>query len=57
VQSSYQRHTQKALVKTEDLYSIILYIFYVPAFKKTTDVNFKSLLTYLLHGTESFLRS
>jgi hypothetical protein len=37
-----KKHTQKALVKTEDLYSITLYIFYVPNFKKTTDVNFKS---------------
>jgi hypothetical protein len=41
VQSS-KKHTQKALVKTEDFYSVILYMFYVPAFKKITDVNFKS---------------
>jgi len=39
---SSKKHIQIALVKIEDLYSIILYIFYVPAFKKTTDVNFKS---------------
>jgi hypothetical protein len=35
-----KKHTQRALVKTEDLYYIILYMVDVPAFKKTTDVNF-----------------
>jgi len=41
VQSNHQSNTpKKALLKTEDF--VILCTFYVPAFNKTTDVNFKS---------------